>query len=244
MKKVIIILGAVALVLTLCIISVCNRKVIDFYTGTGAPDNMTYKSASYVFDWSATKYWGKSTRGVNVYAIKGDMENNFLIEWGDNTDCYMKEGYEIPTSGTVTAVFAYGKKLTEKQNEIDAFIEIAKNEGEKYTVSTKNVQHDAKDFFFAYEGCPVAIFEGYIAYIDGKWFFITRLDYSNFTASLDFLNPENRSTYKGAASLIADETIIKILEKNRNLRKLRPTSFLSENTYCKSQAIPQCQDNR
>ncbi len=209
----------------LCIILIYLLKhytIIDLESGVGTPNNISYRPTYYVFDKKTRKYIGKSTRGIDVYAIKGDTDNNFLCEWGDNIDCYVKGGYEIPQSGTVTAIFSRYKKITENQNEIDAFIKIMSNESEEYTFSTDNLAHDAREFYFAYDNCLVAKnLVGYLAYIDDKWMFIKGQDVINFNKSID---TSLLGAFKGVGNIITDEAIIELL-KSGNMLDIRPASY-------------------
>jgi hypothetical protein len=146
----------------------------------------------------------------SIYTVKNDKNYNFLVV-PDLHDYYIKEGVEIPTSGTVTAVFGdIGGVVTYKQSDIDMFIRIASVSGNEYTFTTDNFGRCGRSFDFAYNNCPVAVDgKGYVVFADNKWLFLSRENYFGKGNKPNYIHS---GTFTGFE--IKDKDMIEFIEKN------------------------------
>lgn len=113
--------------------------------------------------------------GSPVYEVKGDNGHNFLV-YKSFTDAslYVANDYAIPEEGEITAAYIDDYKVVNTKF-LDALETIYSSDDSDYFLY--NVKeyflwdHDivAKKVNLAYEGCPVALYKGYIGKVNGKW---------------------------------------------------------------------------
>jgi hypothetical protein len=216
MRKVLVLISIIlALTISIYVCST-NRVVASLCSGAG-----TYNGSKYTFhgfQFEKDKYLGDNVNGSNLYSVKNDSLCNFLVVIGDNTDCYVKDGYEIPKSGVVTAVFS-DYNVTYNQETIEKFKQISTYSGEEHTFTTDNLANCGRRFWFAYNNCPVADgFDciGYVVYTDNKWMFLNNKNYfSGRNASI------SGGTF--SATIIADKNLTDFLAKG--IIDIRPASY-------------------
>jgi hypothetical protein len=216
MKKVWVLIS-ITLALTFSLYSCSiNRVVASLGEGAG-----TYNGSKYTFhgfQFEKDKYLGENVNGFNLYSVKNDSLCNFLVVIGDNTDCYVKDGCEVPKSGEVTAVFS-NYKVTYNHEAIEKFKQISTYSGKEYTFKTDNLANCGREFWFAYNNCPVADgynYIGYVVYTDNKWMFLNIKNYfSGRNASI------SGGTF--SATIITDKNLTDFLEKG--IIDIRPASY-------------------
>jgi hypothetical protein len=179
----------------------------------------TYKGNNYTvneFKFEKGKKLGKNSNGYNVYSVNNDNEYNFLVVIGDNTDCYVKDSFKIPTAGTVTAVFGDHKATYDKSN-INCFEQIVSLTGAEYTFSTDNLVSCGRAFWFSYNDCPVAAgnWIGYMIYTDNKWMFLSNENYLS--------GRDDRSGGTFIATVITDKKLTSFLATG--IIDIRPASY-------------------
>lgn len=159
----------------------------------------------------------------SVYSVKGDSNYNYLYAYnGDYGYTYVKDGTVIPTSGTVTAVYCEGAHVyrngfgvTEEQEDINMFQRIASLSGESVSFKTSHLAAAQREFYFAYNNCPVAAHQaGSIVYADGKFFFVKAGDSRNKQI------PEEG---EGKGIIITDSEILNFIKGNPIL--ILPASY-------------------
>lgn len=154
---------------------------------------------------------------ATVYAPDGDNDNFLLLSDFLDSYVYVKVGYEIPRSGTVTAVCTEFKIITRSPDEIDLFIRLSQFSGEEYSFSTENINRDGQDFNFAYNNCPIEGERiGYILYKDGMWLFTKGG------------NIGQDDLFAGVGYIIDDTEIINMLESPEML-EMQPASYQKRN---------------
>ncbi|MDR0813945.1 MAG: hypothetical protein LBO63_08150 [Oscillospiraceae bacterium] len=143
-----------------------------------------------------------------LYTVKDDKERNFLYYYdGDSGNTYVREGYVIPTSGEVTAVFNDGESMTQDEYAILMFQKIAALTGEKSNFYTDNLAGARREFYFAYNNCPVAAHNpGSIVFANDNFYFVAPGE-SKFTRVQDMVG-------WGKGIIITDEDIIAFLLGN------------------------------
>lgn len=121
-------------------------------------------------------------RDGGIYAIRGDADHDFLwVNTGFRGDrgSYVRDGVEIPVSGTVTEVYNNYNQSTKKPADIAMFERIASLTGEMTEFTTDNLAGNQRKFYFAYDNCPVAAHTpGSIVYADGNLLFVKEGDSS------------------------------------------------------------------
>ena len=180
------ILSIMAILSLFCFISCSKLPELPGLTGNDNAWKITYNGVAYTgkdfFCADEDKQLlGRADNGARVYAIGNTDDPIYMvIEGNDNTGCYIKEGYSVPTSGTVTKVLvdpAVRSKNTcvlAAQEELDMVSELTGYRGETQEFSIDNVYIQGNRFYYVYDGSNVATTEnygGYIAYINGTWIY-------------------------------------------------------------------------
>ena len=125
----------------------------------------------------------KPLLGGGVYAVIGDKNHDFLlvdIGWvGGSSGPYVREGVEIPTSGTVTEVYDDFGRSSGNPAVIAMFEKIAGLTGEMTEFET-SFHNNCIVLYFAYDDCPVAVHNpGFVVKIGEQLFFVKEGD-ANF----------------------------------------------------------------
>ena len=117
----------------------------------------------------------------SVYTVGNRNDPVYIvIDGSDNTGCYIKEGFSVPTSGTVTKVLVdpyvrgSNKKVVSKQEELNIVAELAAIEGEVQEFTVENYYTEGNAFYYVYDGSNVSTYQnygGYIAYVNGCWIY-------------------------------------------------------------------------
>jgi len=146
-----------------------------------------------------------------VYAIKGDANHDFLfVTMGIRgyTACYIRDGVEVPTSGTVTEVYNDFHSSTTDPSDIAMFERIANLTGEITEFKTDNLAASQRDFYFAYDNWPVAAHTpGSIVYAEDAFFFVKQGDVSSFGDYPDM-------TYVGKGIVITEPELIDFIKRD------------------------------
>lgn len=147
---------------------------------------ITYNGVKYIRDCffcaaEDKKYLGRAENGACVYTVGNRNDPVYIvIDGSDNTGCYIKEGFSVPTSGTVTKVLVdpyvrgSNKNVVSKQEELNIVAELAAIEGEVQEFTVENYYTEGNAFYYVYDGSNVSTgqnYGGYIAYVNGCWIY-------------------------------------------------------------------------
>lgn len=180
-KKPILFLTALIAALSL---TACFDKVVvdgDENSLTVIYNGHTYTSDCFYCAGEDRHFLGKAKSGADVYSI-GSFEppKYILIEGYDNSDSFIAEVSEVPTSGVVTkaiidpSIRGYNPKYLSTADELSMLEELSKTTGELQKFLVDNYYTDGNAFYYVYDNSDVSCsdnFGGYIAYTDGKWIF-------------------------------------------------------------------------
>lgn len=183
------IISFIALAVILCF-SVAACINLHRYLLFHRDDKLIDKSAIYkgnMLDWNGIKYIpvngeydeGKTVAvtedGWDINEVIGDKTYNFVVV-RSFLDQYLlvREDYEIPESGQVTAVYVKGKKIEDISfcNAVQEMINTDDMDSFLYE-PTESIYNAAKEIYLSYNYCPVGTsMPGYIGFIENKWVFI------------------------------------------------------------------------
>ncbi len=176
-KSIAVIFLAVA-VISVAIFSSCGI-VIDrsaLYSAEGLNWNGAfYKSCSGYYEEGKTI--AKTADGNwNINEVEGDPEHNFVVVRSfTDESLYVRSDYKISESGTPGVVYFDSDKI-ENSEFAEILSDIYASDAETFSLSaTHNDVGKWKSVSIGFDGCPVAIFRGYIGFADGKYFFTVDL---------------------------------------------------------------------
>lgn len=123
----------------------------------------------------------KTEDGWNIVAVEEDPSHTFVVlrSFLDNY-LLVREDYEIPTSGAVTAVSWNGKKI-EDAAFCAAVAAIVEGKQSDFSFETAAISHLREDqhmrlLYLAYEGCPIGTeFAGWMGKVNGVWCITTQV---------------------------------------------------------------------
>lgn len=145
---------------------------------------------SFFSDFTEAEYLGRTEdKEFKVYSYGKDSNYNlFTLVGSDNTDCYKTESFVIPKSGDVTKVFidpavrASDNKVTKNKIDIEMFKKLVSYQGDESRYSIANIFTEGTEIYFAYDDCPVTIYDNlvvYIAYVDDNWIIVSPEEYKS-----------------------------------------------------------------
>lgn len=132
-------------------------------------------------EYTEKKTIAKTDDGWNIVAVKEDESHTFVVlrSFLDNY-LLVREDYEIPTTGQITAVSWNGKKI-EDAAFCDAVTAILENKQPDFSYETQAVSHLRDDqhmrrLYLSYEGCPIGTeFAGWMGTVNGAWCITTQV---------------------------------------------------------------------
>ncbi len=134
-----------------------------------------YKSCTGFYEEGKTV--AKTSDGNwNINEVKGDAKHNFVVarSFLDQT-LLVRSDYKIPESGTPNAVYLGTKKITSRE-DCKIISDIFLNDSETFSVSaTHEDVNNWQSVYIGFDGCPVAVFRGYIGFADENYFFTVDL---------------------------------------------------------------------
>ncbi len=134
-----------------------------------------YKSCSGFYEEGKTI--AKTSDGNwNINEVKGDTEHNFVVVRSGLDDFLLvREDYKIPESGIPNTVYLGTKKISNRE-DCKIISDIFLNDSETFSVSaTHEDVNNWQSVSIGFDGCPVAVFRGYIGFTDGNYFFTVDL---------------------------------------------------------------------
>lgn len=153
---------------------VTDRSAV--YSAEGLNWNGTfYKSCSGFYEEGKTI--AKTSDGNwNINEVKGDTEHNFVAVRSFTDDSLLvRSDYKIPESGNPNMVYLGTKKIANRE-DCKIISDIFLNDSETFYVSaTHEDVNNWQSVSIGFDGCPVAVFRGYIGFADGKYFFTVDL---------------------------------------------------------------------
>ena len=213
---------------SIAVISLFTYNRIAGYAGFEF-DTFTFREDEFVsqyFEFTNGKSYGKMAyRGEsnpvswsNVRGVKGDSKPNFLfVHDGDNAHHFVRKGVSIPTTGEISAVYCRGANhyqrehgVTRKDTDIAMFKKISALDGELVEFQTDNLAAARRQFYFAYNDCPVAAFSpGSIVYAEDQFFFVKTGD-----SAFSYHTEGNSMHGSGQGVIIQDSTLIEFIKKD------------------------------
>ena len=108
----------------------------------------------------------------NIKEVKGDAEHNFVVVRSYLDEALLvRSDYKIPESGNPNVVYLGTKKIASR-DDCKIISDIFLNDGETFSVSaTQKDVNNWQSVSIGFDGCPVAVFRGYIGFADGNYFF-------------------------------------------------------------------------
>ncbi len=180
---------------TLCLVALLgivvayllSRGVVVFdHSAQRAGEGFRWNGALYIptsaADYSEGKTIAKTTDGWQLNRVEEDESHTFMVirSFLDQWLC-VREDYEFPKEGDVTAVYIDGKKIDDAALAAAAKFMLENFAPESdYVVET--IRHDTetqqmRDISYCFEGCPVGIDRNgdHIGRIDGEWVLARRV---------------------------------------------------------------------
>ena len=131
-------------------------------------------------DYSEDRTIAKTEDGWNIVSVKEDESHTFVVlrSFLDNY-LLVREDYEIPTSGTVTAVSWNGKKIEDAAfcAAVAAIVEAKQSDFSYETTAISHLREDQhmRLVYLAYEGCPIGTeFAGWMGTVNDVWCITTK----------------------------------------------------------------------
>lgn len=229
-RKIISVSAILIIIVCIIIYNIKNPVIKDLHGHRGIIEYNGQESVSCSFfpDFIETEYLGLTEdKDFQVYAYRNDSNYNlFTLVGSDNTDCYKTDSFVIPTSGNVTKVFiapsvrASDNKVMKKQTDIEMFKKLVSYQSDERIYHINNVFTEGNEIYFAYDNCPVAMYDnlvGYIAYIDDNWIIVSPEHYRN----------QNNSTTSNETDLIGSKIMDSELIEwfNQNSAEVGPQSY-------------------
>lgn len=131
-------------------------------------------------DYTEERTIAKTEDGWNIVSVKEDESHTFVVlrSFLDNY-LLVREDYEIPTSGTVTAVSWNGKKIEDAAfcAAVAAIVEAKQSDFSYETTAISHLREDQhmRLVYLAYEGCPIGTeFAGWMGTVNDVWCITTK----------------------------------------------------------------------
>lgn len=183
-------------------------------------NNIEAEYCAFFTDFNDAVYIGRAEdRITDIYITSdGSMPNLFTLVGNDNTECYKRTDYEIPTSGEITKIFidpavrSSNENIIYNSHDISMVKQLTALDCEESLYHIDNYYVNGNLFYFAYNDCPVSIIDnlgGYIAYINGKWIYVNP---ENIRNGSYYNYPSNSVDLLGIE--ITDSDIIEWLESS------------------------------
>lgn len=169
------------LTITVCLIAVA---VLVFSSGVIVTDHSAvysseglnwngsfYKVCSGVYEEGKTV--AKTTDGNwSLNVVENDKENNFIVVRSFlDSSLLVRSDYKISENGSPDLVYLGNNKIENAENR-KIISDIFLNNGEIFSVTaTHNDVNNWQAVYIGFENCPVAIFRGYIGFVDENYFF-------------------------------------------------------------------------
>lgn len=174
---------------TICLIAlVCaaavyllSRGIIVFdHSAQRAGEGFRWKGELYIptsaADYTEGKTIAKTTDNWRLNIVEEDESHTFMVmrSFLDQWLC-VREDYEFPKDGNVTAVYIDGKKIDNAELAAAAQY-MLENFAAEREYAVESIRHDTetqqmRDISYCFEGCPVGIDRSgdHIGRIDGEW---------------------------------------------------------------------------
>lgn len=174
---------------TICLIAlVCaaavyllSRGIIVFdHSAQRAGEGFRWKGELYIptsaADYTEGKTIAKTTDNWRLNIVEEDESHTFMVmrSFLDQWLC-VREDYEFPKEGNVTAVYIDGKKIDNAELAAAAQY-MLENFAAEREYAVESIRHDTetqqmRDISYCFEGCPVGIDRSgdHIGRIDGEW---------------------------------------------------------------------------
>ena len=174
---------------TICLIALAcaaavyllSRGLIVFdHSAQRAGEGFRWKGELYIpasaADYTEGKTIAKTTDNWQLNIVEEDESHTFMVmrSFLDQWLC-VREDYEFPKEGNVTAVYIDGKKIDNAELAAAAQYMLENFAPEREYV-VESIRHDTetqqmRDISYCFEGCPVGIDRSgdHIGRIDGEW---------------------------------------------------------------------------
>ncbi|MBE6541335.1 MAG: hypothetical protein E7672_02685 [Ruminococcaceae bacterium] len=150
-----------------------GRNITFDHSATRTGDGFSWRGENYVSCDAFYKYdrrVAKTDDNFDVLTVKGDKERNFLILSSFlDSQLYVREGYEIKSSGKITSLHWQNRKTSNK--EFCELIEKILDGIPVGLISIENIwqttdSHDFDEIGLYYENSPVGLMNHYLGYLD------------------------------------------------------------------------------
>lgn len=159
--------------------------IVFDHSGIRYADSFQWKGNHYVLAPGRYDHEGrvlaKTNAGDHIIEVDDDKTHTFLVlrDFLDN-DLYVREDYEIPTSGEITKV--YWTHAVQDESFCDVLTQILRNAETdfQYVTDAPYVIGDGREMYQLYVGydhCPIATENlGYLGTINGAWYITTGIE--------------------------------------------------------------------
>lgn len=170
---------------TVCLIAVitvifASGVIVTDRTAVYSAEGLSWNSSFYKFCsgiYEDGKTVAKTSDGSwNINEVKGDTDHNFVVVRSRLDDSLLvREDYKIPESGNPNVVYLGTAKIENAETQ-KIISDIVLNNGETFSLTaTHKDVNNWQSVSIGYDGCPVAIFRGYIGFADENYFFTVDL---------------------------------------------------------------------
>ena len=190
-KKVIILLGVVAVAVAAVVIMVLNGVIVLDRSGERLFENgLRWKGNEYVAvsgKYKEGKTVAKTKDGLDINEVEGDDSHTFLVvrsfldQW-----LVVRDDYEIPKSGKITKAY-WSYQFIEDEEFLKALEEMINKVRPdfEYDLQGRGIyehtdRQNMKELYIAFEGCTVpTVYLGYMGEIDGRLYLTTSKGYND-----------------------------------------------------------------
>jgi len=164
-----------------------SRGIIVFdHSAQRVGEGFRWKGELYIptsaADYTEGKTIAKTTDNWQLNRVEEDDSHTFMVirSFLDQWLC-VREDYEFPKEGNITAVYLDGKKIDDAELA-DAAQYMLENFAAEREYNVESIRHDTenqqmRDISYCFEGCPVGIDRNgdHIGRIDGEWVLARRV---------------------------------------------------------------------
>lgn len=176
----------IALVCTAAVYLLSRGIIVFDHSAQRAGEGFRWKGELYIptsaADYTEGKTIAKTTDNWQLNIVEEDESHTFMVmrSFLDQWLC-VREDYEFPKDGNVTAVYIDGKKIDNAELAAAAQY-MLENFAVEREYAVESIHHDTetqqmRDISYCFEGCPVGIDRNgdHIGRIDGEWVIARRV---------------------------------------------------------------------